>query len=319
MTVTTTAPRPLARTPAPARSGSRFSPKTREGIAAYVFMSPFLIGLFGLSLGPIIASLLLSFTDYDLLSSPTWVGLGNYRTLLTDAHYLKSLSVTFVFVGLSVPATLAFALLLAAALNRGIRGLTIYRAVFYVPSLLGGSVAIAVLWRELFADGGVVNYLLQFLGWHNPPVWLVDPDFSIYTLVILSVWQFGAPMIIFLAGLRQIPRELYEAAEVDGAGKISQFIHITFPLLTPLVLFNLIMQMIGAFQAFTGAYIISGGKGGPLDSTLFYTLYLYIQGFGYLHMGYASAMAWVLLIIIGAFTALVFGTSRHWVFYMEQQ
>jgi multiple sugar transport system permease protein len=305
--------------PAVARGPGGLSSKTKESIAGYVFMAPFLIGLFGLSLVPIIASSLLSFTDYNLLTAPTWVGLDNYRALLADGHYRKSLVVTFVFVGLSVPTTLLAALVLAAVLNRGIRGLAIYRAVFYVPSLLGGSVAIAVLWRQLFADGGVVNRLLGFFGWEHPPAWLVDPDFTLQTLVILSVWQFGAPMIIFLAGLRQIPADLYEAARVDGAGRLAQFFRITIPLLTPLVLFNLIMQMIGAFQAFTSAYVISGGKGGPLDSTLFYTLYLYIQGFGYLHMGYASAMAWVLLVIIGAFTALIFATSRHWVFYMEQQ
>ena len=282
-------------------------------------MAPFLIGFFGLGLAPIVASFVLSFTEYDLLSTPTWNGLQNYQALFADDHYLKSLLVTFTFVGLSVPAQLAFALLLAMLLNRGVRGLATYRAIYYVPSLLGGSVAIAVLWRQLFADDGAVNRILHVVGWNDPPSWLVDPDFALHTLVLLAVWQFGAPMIIFLAGLRQVPRDFYEAAEVDGAGRLAQFRHITLPLLTPLVLFNLVMGMIGAFQAFTSSYIISGGKGAPLDSTLFYTLYLYIQGFGYMHMGYASAMAWVLLVIIGIFTALIFTSSKYWVFYMEQQ
>ena len=159
---------------------------------------------------------------------------------------------------------------------------------------------------------------LQLLGWHDPPAWVVDPHFAIFTLVVLAVWEFGSPMVIFLAGLRQIPRELYEAAMVDGAGQVARFVRITLPLLTPLVLFNLVLQMIGAFQAFTPAYIVSGGQGGPVDSTLFYTLYLYLQAFGSLHMGYGAAMAWVLLVVIALVTAAIFASSRYWVFYMEQ-
>jgi multiple sugar transport system permease protein len=277
-----------------------------------------LLGIIGLTLGPVIASLYLSFTRYDLLSPPKWIGVQNYLDLFSDERYLKSVRVTLVYVAISVPLKLAFALLLAVMLNRGLRGLNLYRAIYYVPSLLGASVAVAVLWRQLFGATGAVNLVLSQLGWHNPPDWITSPRTSIYTLILLAVWEFGSPMIIFLAGLRQIPQDLYEAARVDGANHLQQFLRITFPLLTPLVLFNLVLQMIGAFQSFTQSYIVSGGTGGPVDSTLFYTLYLYQQAFGNLHMGYGAAMAWVLLAAIAMFTGGLFFSSRYWVFYQDQ-
>jgi len=188
--------------------------------------------------------------------------------------------------------------------------------MFYLPSLLGASVAIAVLWRQLFAKDGLVNVVLGFFGFDGPS-WISDPSYSLYTLVLLSIWQFGSPMIIFLAGLRQIPSDVYEAASIDGANKIQQFIKITLPLLTPVIFFNGIVQTIDAFKAFTPAFIISEGTGGPIDSTLFYTLYLYQEGFAYFRMGYASALAWILLIIIACFTAFSFLTSRYWVHYND--
>jgi multiple sugar transport system permease protein len=302
----------------PARRRLELSDRARESVAGYLFLLPWLVGFLGLVLGPMVASLWLSLTKYDLLSPPVWVGAQNYVNLLSDPRYLQSVKVTLTYVGLSVPLRLVFALLLALVLNRGVRGLDLYRAIFYVPSLLGASVAIAILWRQLFGGDGVVDQLLRLLGWHNPPAWVFDPRYAIFTLIVLAIWEFGSPMVIFLAGLRQIPRELYEAAMVDGAGRVSRFFRITLPLLTPLVLFNLVLQMIGSFQAFTPAYIVSGGSGGPIDSTLFYTLYLYQQAFGSLHMGYGAAMAWVLLLVIAAVTAIVFATSRYWVFYMEQ-
>ena len=292
--------------------------RTSEAVAGYVFLLPWMIGMVGLTLGPMAASLWLSFTDYNLLSAPQWVGLQNYLNLLSDDRYIQSVKVTLIYVGLSVPVKLAFALLLAALLNRGVRGLNLYRAIYYIPSLLGTSVAIAILWQRLFSSQGALNQILRFLGWQNPPSWVFDPRFSLLTLVLLAVWEFGSPMIIFLAGLRQIPRELYEAARVDGARRLAQFFRITLPLLTPLVLFNLVLQMIGAFQAFTPAYIVSGGSGGPVNSTLFYTLYLYLQAFGGLHMGYGAAMAWILLVVIATVTAGIFLSSRYWVFYQEQ-
>jgi multiple sugar transport system permease protein len=300
----------------PARKG--LTTRRREAIAGYVFILPWLIGAIGLTLGPMAASLWLSFTSYDLLSAPRWIGVQNYVNLFADDRYLKSVQVTLIYVGISVPLKLAFALLLAMLLNRGVRGLNIYRAAYYVPSLLGASVAIAILWRQLFSSDGVVNKIFSGLGWHNPPDWLTNPHYALSTLILLAIWEFGSPMIIFLAGLRQIPREFYEAARVDGAGVIPQFFRITLPLLTPLVLFNLVLQIIGSFQAFTPAYVVSGGTGGPVDSTLFYTLYLYQQSFGNLHMGYGAAMAWILLVVIAIFTGGVFFSSRYWVFYMDQ-
>jgi multiple sugar transport system permease protein len=243
------------------------------------------------------------------------VGASNYVRILTnDPKFLSAMRVTFLYVGLAVPLKLAFALGVAMLLNKGIRGLPLYRAMFYLPSLLGASVAIAVLWRQLFAGNGLFNQLLSLFGIQGPS-WISNPDYSLYTLVALSVWQFGSPMIIFLAGLRQIPKDVYEAAEIDGAGKRQQFWRITLPLLTPVVFFNGVVQTIDAFKAFTPAFIISGGTGGPIDSTLFYTLYLYQEAFAYFRMGYAAALAWILVLIIAMFTAFAFLSSRYWVHY----
>ena len=281
--------------------------------AGYLFLAPWLLGFFGLTLGPALISLYLSFTDFDLLNTPNWVGAANYVRIATDdPKFVAAMHVTFLYVALAVPLKLAFALTVAVFLNKGVRGLSVYRAMFYLPSLLGASVAIAVLWRQLFAGDGLVNQALSLVGIHGPS-WISNPDTSLYTLVVLSVWQFGSPMIIFLAGLRQIPKDVYEAAEIDGASRRQQFWKITLPLLTPVVFFNGVVQTIEAFKAFTPAFIISAGTGGPIDSTLFYTLYLYQEAFAYFRMGYASALAWVLVVIIAAFTALAFLSSRYWV------
>ncbi len=282
----------------------------------YLFLAPWLIGFFGLTLGPALVSLYLSFTNYDLLRAPDWVGAANYVRIATDdPKFAAAMRVTFIYVVLSVPLKLVFALAVAMAFNRGIRGLTVYRAIFYLPSLLGGSVAIAVLWRQLFASDGLVNMLLWKAFGIEGPSWVSNPDYSLYTLVVLSIWQFGSPMIIFLAGLRQIPTDMYEAAEIDGAGKVRQFFKITLPLLTPVVFFNAVIQTIEAFKAFTPAIIISEGTGGPINSTLFYTLYLYQEAFGFFRMGYAAALAWILLVIIALFTAFSFLSARYWVHY----
>lgn len=306
------------------REGQRKAPPKQGGLRkmfdrnlhAYVFLLPWLIGFFGLTLGPALASLYLSFTNYDLLQSPDWVGASNYVRIATaDPKFAAAMKVTFTYVLLSVPLKLIFALMVAMAFNRGMKGLTLYRAVFYLPSLLGSSVAIAVLWRQLFASDGLVNMVLWQLFGYEGPSWISNPDYSIYTLVILSVWQFGSPMIIFLAGLRQIPQDMYEAAEMDGAGKMRQFFRITLPLLTPVIFFNAVIQTIDAFKAFTPAFIISEGSGGPINSTLFYTLYLYQEAFGFFRMGYASALAWILVVIISLFTAFSFLSARYWVHY----
>jgi multiple sugar transport system permease protein len=289
-----------------------------ENVVGYLFLAPWLIGFFVLTLYPMAQSLYYSFTRFSLLStsSPEWLGMSNYVQMFTkDKTYLKSLSVTFSYVFLSVPLKLAFALLVAVIMNRRLRLIGFYRTVYYIPTLLGGSVAIAVLWKKLFSGDGVINALiLSLTGW-KAPSWIANPQYAMYTLVLLTVWQFGSSMIIFLAGLKQIPQDYYEAAAVDGASKVRQFFHITLPSLSPVILFNLVMQTITAFQAFTQVFIISDGKGGPLDATMFYTLYLYIKGFHYWEMGYASAMAWVLLAIIAVFTFLIFRTSGAWVHY----
>ncbi|MGG5819321.1 carbohydrate ABC transporter permease [Falsiroseomonas sp. HW251] len=288
--------------------------------AGYVFLAPWLIGFFALTAGPMAASLYLSFTSFDLLQAPRWVGLANYQRMFgDDPRFWNALWVTIRYVVLSVPLKLAFALALAMLLDKGLRGLSFYRSVLYLPSLLGGSVAIAVLWKQIFGYDGLINTALYDLFGIDGPSWISNPSYALETLVVLRVWQFGSPMVIFLAGLRQIPTELYEAASIDGAGPWTQFRRVTLPLLAPVIFFNLILQTIDAFKAFTPAFIISGGTGGPVDSTLFYTLYLYQEGFGYFRMGYASALAWVLVVIIGTFTAAAFLTSRYWVHYEDKR
>lgn len=234
--------------------------------------------------------------------------------MVGDDRFWQSVKVTLTYVIVSVPLQLAFALFLALILDKGVRGLSFYRSAFYLPSLLGTSVAVAVLWREIFGHDGLLNQLLALVGLEGSS-WLQNPSTALGTLVVLNVWTFGSPMVIFLAGLRQIPEELYESARVDGAPTLKQFAHITLPMLTPIVFFNLILQTIGAFQSFTQAHVISGGTGGPVDSTLFYTLYIYQQAFVNFDMGYAAALAWVLLIFIGIITALHFTLSKYWVFY----
>ncbi|MFC7621336.1 carbohydrate ABC transporter permease [Microlunatus sp. GCM10028923] len=289
--------------------------ETPDNKVAYLFLAPWLIGLFGITIGPMIASLVLSFTDYNLLQPPNWVGLENFVAMANDARLHNSLRVTFVYVIVSVPLQLALALGIALLLDRGMRGLAFYRSIFYLPSLLGSSVAVAILWRQIFGTTGLVNQVLQLLGVQSPPGWISNPDTALGTIILLHVWTFGSPMIIFLAGLRQIPRMYYEAAEVDGASRWTRFLTITLPLLSPIIFFNLVLQLIGAFQSFTQAFIVSGGSGGPSDSTMFYTLYLYQKGFGQLDMGYASAMAWLLVVIIAGFTAINFLAAKYWVFY----
>ncbi|WP_148228993.1 carbohydrate ABC transporter permease [Parasphaerochaeta coccoides] len=299
------------------------SKKFRNNVTSYAFLIPWLLGFFVLTVYPMVYSLYLSFTEYNILQPPKWVGLRNYFVMFGgnklyqgDERFLNSLFVTLKFVFISVPLKLVFALVIAMVMNRKLKLMPLYRALYYIPTLLGGSVAIAVLWRRLFAGDGIFNLILKnIFSVSNPPSWISDPRYALSTLIILAVWQFGSPMIIFLAGLQQIPKEYYEASAVDGAGKTWQLFSITLPCLSPIIMFNFIMQMISAFQSFTQAFVVSGGSGGPLDSTMFYSLYLYIKGFGFSEMGYASAMAWVLLIVIAALTALSFRFSGRLVSY----
>ena len=286
----------------------------KEGIAGYLFLLPWLVGFFGLTLIPMIASLYFSFTQYDMLTPAIPVGLKNYESLFADGRFINSLKVTFKYVIVSVPLQLAFALLVALMLKKNRRGVKVYRAMYYLPSVFGGSVAVSILWRQLFNKEGVFNQILAVFGIEGKN-WIATPSSALNTLIVLAVWQFGASMVIFLASLKQIPEDYYEAATLDGAGKIAQFFRITLPLLTPMVFFNIVMQVINAFQSFNSAYIISNGSGGPLDSTLFYSLYLYIKAFNHFQMGYASAMAWILLLIIAVVTGLMFLFAKFWVFY----
>ncbi|MCB0052081.1 MAG: sugar ABC transporter permease [Caldilineaceae bacterium] len=280
----------------------------------YLFISPWLIAFFAFTLIPVVASLVLAFTNYDVLNPNwKWVGLQNFERMFTrDPRYIRSLQATFFYAFLAIPLRLIFALSVAMLLNTNRRMVSSYRAAYYAPSIVGGSVAVAVMWREIFGTDGLINAIFG-----TDISWLGNPNTAIWTLIILAVWQFGSPMLIFLAGLKQIPREFYEAAAIDGANGWQQFWRITLPLLTPIIFFNLVMQLISGFMVFTQAFIITGGA--PLDTTLFYALYLYQRAFVTLQMGYASAMAWVLLAMIAIMTAIVFRSSSYWVFYGSQE
>lgn len=292
----------------------------RDLIVGYVFLSPFLIGFLAFTLFPIMASFYFSFTKFDLLSAPNWIGLDNfYKMFKEDDRFRQALKVTFIYVSLSVPLRLCFALFVAMLLNAGAAMLGLYRTVYYLPSIIGGSVAVAIMWRQIFGDRGAVNSILALFDIHVNISWTGHPSTALFTLVLLSVWQFGSSMLIFLAGLKNIPRTFYEAASVDGAGAVQKFFKITLPLLSPIILFNLIMQTIAGFMTFTPAYIISNGSGGPMGTTLLYSLYLFQRAFVFFDMGYASAMAWVMLALITVLTGFVFFTSKYWVYYETKE
>ncbi|MCZ8511902.1 sugar ABC transporter permease [Paenibacillus filicis] len=284
-------------------------------IAGFLFISPWLIGFLFLTLWPMIQSLYYSFTDFSLLEAPKWIGLRNFEEIAQDRFFYNSLRVTFTFVVTSVPLRLIFALLVAMLLNHKIRGISFYRTIIYFPSLIGGSIAVAVLWKNIFGINGFINHIVPLFG-IGAKNWIGTPGTALGTLVTLSVWQFGSAMIIFLAGLKQIPNELYEAAAVDGAGRLRRFFSVTLPMLSPVIFFNLIMGVISSFQTFTAAFVVTNG--GPLNSTEMYALYLYQKAFATLHMGYASALAWILLAIVAAATTLNFVASKYWVFYENE-
>ncbi|MGG3507548.1 sugar ABC transporter permease [Paenibacillus lautus] len=290
--------------------------RENEHITGYVFSAPFVLGFLIFTLYPILSSLYYSFTNYNLMEAPRWLGLGNYeRLFLEDDKIGKSFQVTFTYVFASVPLRLIFALFVAMILNTATKAVGLYRSAFYLPSLIGGSVAVAIMWQQIFGDKGLVNSALSLFGIHSTTSWIGNPSTALWTLIALSIWQFGSSMIIFLAGLKNIPRDYYEAASVDGANAVHRFFKITLPMLSPIILFNLTLQTISAFLTFTPAYIISRGEGGPLDQTLLYSLYLYRKAFSHFEMGYASALAWIMLIIVGALTLLIFRSSTRWVHY----
>lgn len=290
----------------------------REARFGYLFISPWLIGFLIFVAIPIIASLYLSFTNYELFKSGTsWIGLKNYSELLfQDRLFWVSLYNTIYYTALSVPLGIGTALILALLLNRKLYGITVYRTIFYLPSVTSG-VAVSLLWVWLFNPNyGLINVMLEKFGIQGPG-WLSDPKWSKPALILMSLWGIGGTMVILLAGLQGVPEQLYEAAELDGANWWQKFIHVTFPMISPVMFFNLIMGVIGAFQYFTQAYIMTGG--GPVDSTLFYVLYLFRQGFLLLRMGYASAMAWILFIFILILTILQFKLASHWVYYETEE
>lgn len=285
----------------------------KESTAAVVFALPFILGYVIFLIIPMLLSLFYSFCNYDILNSATFAGLDNYVKMLTgDMRFWRSVKATLYFAFASVPLRLIFALLIAMLLVKTSKLNGIYRAIYYLPSILGGSVAIAILWKKMFEVEGIVNQVLRYFGFEGSINWFGSKDLAIWTLIFLAIWQFGSSMLIFLSALKQIPSSLYEAAEVDGANKVKVFLKITLPLLTPTIFFNLVMQTIQGFLAFTQCFIITQGK--PMDSTLFYAVYMYEQSFSFNNAGYASAMAWFMLVVISAITLILFKTKKYWVY-----
>lgn len=282
----------------------------------YLYIAPWIIGLLVFQVYPFILSFFYSFTKFSIIGAPQFTGLKNYIDIFTaDKLFYQSLALTTIYVLIAVPGKLIFALGIAMVLNIKLKYINFFRTIYYMPSILGGSVAVAVLWRFLFSRDGLINIVLHKLS--LPALdWLGSPDTALYTISLLTVWQFGSSMVLFLAGLKQIPSELYEAARVDGAGRIRTFFTVTLPLLTPIIFFNLIMQMVNAFQEFTSAFVVT--QGGPMRATYLYGLMLYEQAFRFLKMGYASALSWILFGIIMIFTAIVFKTAPHWTHYDDE-
>lgn len=284
----------------------------KESVAGVVFCSPFIIGFLLFMLVPMGISLYYAFCDYNILSKPVFIGLGNFKKMFADEVFWKSLKVTIYYAVVSVPLKLMFALMVAMILLKTSKVTALYRAMYYLPSIIGGSVAVSILWKRMFATDGIVNLLLQAIGIPSTVSWLGNKDTAIWTLILLTIWQFGSSMLIFLSSLKQIPASFYEAAQVDGAGKVRQFFTITLPLLTPTIFFNLIMQMINGLLAFTQCFIIT--KGQPLNSTLFYMVYMYQQSFEFYNTGYGAALAWMILLVVAAVTGVLFATKKRWVY-----
>ncbi len=289
--------------------------QTKNSYIGLLYIAPWLLGFLVFQLYPLVASLYYSFTDYNIIDQPSLVGIANYITLFTqDELFYKSLGITLSYVFLSVPLKLIFALFIAMLLNFKLKFVNAYRTVYYLPSILGGSVTVAILWRFLFMEDGLLNKLLDFF--HLPAVqWLSSPNIALFTISLLTVWQFGSSMVLFLAGLKQIPQELYEAGTVDGASKIRMFFTITVPLLTPILFFNLVLQLVNAFQDFTGPFVITNG--GPMNATYLYAMKLYDEGFKFFKMGYASALSWILFMIILGFTLFIFKSAASWTYYED--
>lgn len=289
---------------------------TKRDYQAYLYILPWLIGLLILQLYPFAKSLYYSFTNYTIGSVPEWIGLKNYIKLFTrDKDFWKSLTVTLQYTVTTVPLKLIMALAVAMFLNRDIKGINLIRTLYYIPSLFGGSIAISILWKLLFQENGVINTVIRKMGMPGFS-FLGDTRLAMPTLCALEIWMFGSSMVMFLAALKNVPKDLYEAADIDGAGKVKQFFSITIPQITPIIFFTLIMQLVQAMQNYTSAAIVTSG--GPLKSTYVLGMKLYDEGFGYMKMGYASSVAWVTFIIIVVFTMLLFKSSSAWVFYGDE-
>ena len=285
---------------------------------AYLLMTPWLIGFLGMWLIPAIISIYYSFTNFNLLNVPQFIGLANYiRAFTQDDTFLQALKVTFTYVLILVPLRLAFALFVAMLLNKNHKGLGLYRTLYYVPSIIGGSIAVSVVWKQIFGNKGVVMTLLSVFGIQQSTSLLGNPQTALSVIILMGIWQFGSSMLIFLSALKQIPHALYESAMVDGAKPSYTFFRITLPMLTPTIFFNLILQIINGFRVFTESYVITDG--GPLDSTLSYVLYLYRRAFTYFDMGYSCALAWILVAIITVFTVIIFKTQKSWVYYESEE
>jgi multiple sugar transport system permease protein len=295
------------------RKGRLSAAQRREEIEAYLFLTPWILGFLFFTIGPIIASGYLAMTDYAILQPPKFIGLSNFRRMfMADDLFWQALKVTAIYTVVSVPLGVTLGYAVALLLNQNVRGLSVFRTIFYMPSVVSG-VAVAIMWIWVFhPDMGIVNNFLYQLGIKGPR-WFSDPDWALWTFILTSLWGIGGGMVIYLAGLQGVPTQLYEAAELDGAGSWRKFIHVTLPMTSPVIFFNLLMGMIGSWQVFTSGYVITNG--GPANATLFYVLYLYRNGWQYFKMGYASALAWVLFFIVLALTAIVFRTSGRWVYY----
>jgi multiple sugar transport system permease protein len=291
------------------------SPKSRENLTGYLFIAPWLIGFLVFTLGPFIQSFYLSFTRYNIVQPPKFIGLANYRMMLFDDElFWKSLWVTIRFALCSVPMVLVVGVLLALLLNSNVKGIAAFRTIFYLPSIIPTVATTSIFMWILNPQVGMVNQILDLMGIKGP-AWLSDPTWTPWSLVFMSVWGAGGSMVIYLAGLKDIPTYLYEAATLDGAGPIQKLKAVTLPMLSPVIFFNLVMGIIGTFQYFTQAFMISKGQGGPEDSTMFYALYMFQRSWKYMDMGYGSAMAWVLFVLIILITAVIFRSHTRWVHY----
>lgn len=296
------------------KSAKKTHVKPKDNLTGYALLAPWLIGFFAMWLIPAAMSIYYSFTDYNPLSAPNWVGMKNYIKIFTaDKNFRQAMSVTFRYVFIMVPLRLAFALFVANLLNKKHKGMALYRVLYYIPSIVGGSIAVSVVWKQIFGNKGVLMSLLASFGIEQKFSLLGNPKTSLFVIILMGVWQFGSCMLVFLAGLKQIPSSLYESSAMDGANSFQRFWKITMPMLTPTLFFNLIQQIINSFRVFTESYIITDG--GPMGSTMTYVLYLYRSAFTNFHMGYSCALAWILVLIIGVATVILFKSQKSWVHY----